>query len=76
MPTSSLRDEIAGNVRAELARAGEGTTVALGRILGLSQAAAARRMRGAAPFTTDDLVVIADHLGISVDSLIHGRVAS
>lgn len=59
---------VAANVRAEIAA--EGMTIkALGELLGLGVRAASERWHGRVPYTIDDLVILADHFGVSMDML-------
>jgi transcriptional regulator with XRE-family HTH domain len=70
MPNSPTA-RVAGNVRAELARAGLSQTE-FAASLGKSQAWISRRLTGSTPFDVDDLVRIAGALGVSVATLTAG----
>jgi transcriptional regulator with XRE-family HTH domain len=63
------REEIAGNVRKALRRAGVSERVMAHRI-GLPQSNFSRRMNSDAPFTGEQLAAIAAELGISVAALL------
>ena len=57
------------NIKAEMSRRGLSQT-AVGNRLGLSQAAVSSRLRGVTPFDINELVHIADLLGMTVDQLL------
>jgi transcriptional regulator with XRE-family HTH domain len=59
---------VGGNVRAELARAGQ-TQAWLAGVLGLSQQQASERLRGKVAFRVDELIKVADALGVPVAAL-------
>jgi transcriptional regulator with XRE-family HTH domain len=67
-PVTGLREGIAETVRVEMARR-RMSQVALAQLTGLTQSYISRRMTGEVPFTTDDLVVIAQAFGMTVTSL-------
>lgn len=80
MPQTTSRDELAGNVRAAMAR----RRVTIGEIaaaIGKSQTAASERVNGRTHFRVDELQTIANLLGIPVSALIepapqHAEAAS
>jgi predicted transcriptional regulator len=69
------KDEIAANVRAELAR-GNHQHQAIGKLLALSRMAVHRRLTGQTPFRVDELTKVAAYLGVSVAELIGEEKAS
>lgn len=62
-PDSALREVAAGNVRAEMARR-RITQEMLAPILGISQPALSRRLRGQLPFDLDELEALARFLDV------------
>jgi predicted transcriptional regulator len=63
-PSADLgREAIASEVRSLMGRRRVSQT-ALARLLGISQSALSRRLVGEQPFDTDELFVIARHLGV------------
>lgn len=66
-----LRDQVAANVRAELARLNV-PQVRVAQALGLTQQAVSQKLGGHRPFTLDDLEVIAPLVGMSADELVGG----
>lgn len=71
----SAGERTAGAVRAELARrriSGRDLAAGLGWSVGLT----ARRLRGECPFDIDQLVAVADFLGVSVADLVPQDVAA
>lgn len=44
----------------------------IGKMLGLSQASASRKLHGLTPFSAEEIVTCADYFGISLDE-IYGR---
>lgn len=69
MPKSPTREAIAAEVRASVARS-QVKQADLALAIGMSQAALSERLRGLRAFDTDQLVAIADHLGVEVLDLI------
>ena len=67
--------QVAGNVRAAMARAGRGTASELASILRLSQPTARRRWIGEHPYSVDEIDMIARELGEPVATLILPRSA-
>lgn len=68
MPATSLTQLVAGQVRAEMARARiSGTQLA--EKIGRSHPYVSRRLMGSVAFDTDDLAAISEALGVSVVSL-------
>ena len=59
------------NVRAEMARCGV-TQTTLARKIGLSQTAVSARLKGRTPFDINELVLIAQVLGVPLDTLLAG----
>lgn len=57
--------QIAANVRAEVARVGY-TQKEIAQVLGLSSAVVSDRFNNKKPFQNDELMLIAKHLGIDV----------
>lgn len=75
MKTTDLTDEVAGHVRAELARqriSGSGLAKALGWPPGGLQ----RRLTGKVPFTIDELDAIAKLLGVPLSQFWPNDLAS
>lgn len=73
MSTSqSLRERVAAEVRAEMARQ-KLTGVGLARVLNCSQQSASRRLIDGKGLALDDLPLIADWLGLTVVDLISPR---
>ena len=66
------RVDVAGTVRAELARQRKPQQSLQDR-LKISRATMHRRITGQLPFTSDELVVVADFLGMSVAELFAAR---
>ena len=62
------------NVRAEMARR-KISQEAVAQTLGLSQASVSARLRGVTPFRVDELLRIADLLGVPLDLLLAGAAA-
>lgn len=61
--------QVAGNVRAAMARAGRGTASELASILSLTRPTARRRWSGEHPYSVDEIDVIARELGEPVATL-------
>ena len=64
----SPREIVAAEIRALLGRYGR-TQTDLATRLGMSQSQLSKRLRGAIPFDTDELVKVADYFGVTVGSL-------
>ena len=60
---------IAANVRAELAR-GNHSRAGIAHLLGVSRMGVHRRLSGETPFRADELVKVADHIGVPVSELV------
>lgn len=69
--TKSVSVSVASNVRAELARRGL-TQRELADKLGLTQTAISSRLRGIVAFDVDELAVVAETLGVRIESLMTG----
>lgn len=69
--TKSVSASVASNVRAELARRGL-TQRELADKLGLTQTAISSRLRGIVAFDVDELAVVAETLGVRIESLMTG----
>lgn len=67
-PTSTLRDAVTANIRAELARH-KTTSAEVAKYLGRESSWLTRKLRGDTKFTTDDIDDVARALGIDVDVL-------
>ena len=67
----SVSVSVASNVRAELARRGL-TQRELADKLGLTQTAISSRLRGIVAFDVDELAVVAETLGVRIESLMTG----
>ena len=67
--TQTITEQVAANVRVELARRRLGQ-VAVARTLGLSQAAVSRRLNGSVPLDVNELALIADLLGLTASDLL------
>lgn len=65
---TTTTQRVAANIRAELARRKLGG-VDLARVLGMSQAAASRRLTGEVPFGINEVAVTADWLGVDMVAL-------
>lgn len=65
----------ASAIRAEMARSNT-TQHDVARRLGISQAAVSRRLRGEIPFDADELIALADMLGVTIASLFGEDVAA
>lgn len=72
--THSLRLQVAGEVRAEMARQKK-TGRELGDVLGLTAMSASRRLSGQTSIDLDELSKIADWLGVPVHAFFPERVA-
>ena len=67
--TTEFTNRVAGSVRAELARLGlDG--VSLTQPLGLSRNSVYARLRGAKPFTTDEIERVAEFLGVEIAQIV------
>lgn len=62
------------NVRAEMARKGLSQT-ALAELLGISQTAVSKRLRGDTPWDINELIRAADTLGVPLETLLIGVAA-
>lgn len=69
MSVTSPAERVAGEVRAALAREGKAQAFVV-EVLGLSQPAVSRRLRGELAFDVDELSRIAAALGVSLATLI------
>lgn len=69
MTTTSYATTVAGNVRAEMGRAGF-TQTRLAAHLGYVQQALSRRLSGAIPFDVAELATIATALGVPLEALL------
>ncbi|HEY0889595.1 MAG TPA: helix-turn-helix domain-containing protein [Nocardioides sp.] len=69
MVTASLRQQVAAEIRAEMARQRK-TGVDLARLLQCSQQSASRRLNGGLGLDLDELPVIADWLGVPLVNLL------
>lgn len=69
---SRLRDRVATEVRANMARA-RMTQTDLAVVLGLTQSAVSKRLRGKIAFSVDELELVADALGVDPATLLGGR---
>jgi transcriptional regulator with XRE-family HTH domain len=74
MPTS-VTEQVARRVRVELASQRK-TGVALAQHLGIKQAAFSRRLNGYVPLSVDELVGIAEYLGIPPADLLQAEIAT
>ena len=66
---------VAAEVRAELARR-ENPQSGLVGVLHMSEVSVSRRLRGETPFDINELVAVADFLGVPVASLLPGGAAA
>lgn len=64
-PAVQIRQRIAAEVRAEIARQGV-THRQLGNVLGLDQSSTSLRIQGRRPFRAEELVAVAGFLGVPV----------
>ena len=69
MNTTDTRSAVAAEVRASLARKGE-TAAWLSESAGISKTALSRKLRGDVSFTVEEVVAVADALGIDADTLL------
>lgn len=69
MMTQTYSAQVAGEVRAQLARAGKDTGD-LASVLGVSRPTAAARWNGSKPYTLDELSAIAEALCLPVEALL------
>lgn len=74
-PLSGLRGAVSEAIRIELARR-RMSQRALADATGLKRSYVGRRMTGELPFTTDDLALIADALGVPVLALLPAASAA
>lgn len=74
MDTNTASRQAGLNVRAEMARKRVSQT-ALGRHLGMSQAAVSAKLRGQTPFTIDQLASVAALLEVPLETLTEGVAA-
>lgn len=63
------RDAIAAEVRAEVARQ-QKSQREIGEILGLPQPSVQMRLKGNTPFRAEELVMLAEAFGVSVDHFV------
>lgn len=68
-PPITLTQALAGEIRADLARLNE-TQTALCHATTMAKATASRRLSGESPFGLDELMKVADFLGVSVSDLL------
>lgn len=73
--TQQSRQAVAAEVRAALARAGR-RQADLAREVGISRAALSRKMRGEGAFYVEEIVAIADALGIDAGRLVATATAA
>lgn len=69
------RSAIAGEVRAAVARAGVSAR-SLAIEVEMSPASLSRKLRGDVSFSVEELIAIANHLGISITALIPRTVSA
>ena len=69
MAQTTTAASAAGNVRAELARAGLSATRAA-RDIGWSNSRMFRRLNGGIPFDVDELQVLSDYLNVPVETFL------
>ncbi|WP_425280480.1 helix-turn-helix domain-containing protein [Leucobacter viscericola] len=69
MEINTKRNQVAGEVRAEIARQGKRQSD-ICRATGFSSSRLSNKLRGEAPMTVDELFIIAEALGVSVRSFI------
>lgn len=75
MPTTQRPSEIvAAEVRAELARR-KIPQSGLVSVLGMSEVSISRRLRGETPFDVNELVAVAEFLGVPVATFMPEKVA-
>lgn len=67
--------DIAGTVRAELARQRK-QQQALQSKLGISRSSMARRLSGEQPFDANELVIVAEFLGLAVGDLFDSKASA
>ena len=64
-------DGVLRNIRAEMARS-DYTQAQLAALLGLSQVAVSKRLRGVVPLSVSELLRLADFLNVSAADLLDG----
>jgi transcriptional regulator with XRE-family HTH domain len=69
MDTDTFRTVIAGHVRAEMARQCK-TQRDLAEVLGIDEGSTSLRFRGARSFRAEELVQVADWLGVPIGQLV------
>lgn len=76
MTTTALAPsaQLGRNIRAEMVRRGI-SQEALARRLQMSQASVSKRLRGDVEIGINEVVLIAGHLGVTVDTLLDGIAA-
>lgn len=73
MNTSTIRDSIAAEVRADLARK-QMPAAELSRGTGISTAALTRKLRGETSFTVEELLAVSRSTGTAADSYIAAAI--
>jgi ribosomal protein L16 Arg81 hydroxylase len=68
MPTTDVTQQIAGILRAELARTQENSTW-FGRVIGRSQSHASQVLQGKKPLSTDELALACTAFGLQVSAV-------
>ena len=68
MSSSEYREQVAGEVRAAVAR-NKMTATALGEATGISRSSLHRKMQGTRSFTVEELIRVADALGLPPSAL-------
>lgn len=74
MTNTTPSEAVAAEIRAELARR-RIPQARLAALLGVSQVSVSRRLSGETPFDLNELVKVADFLGIDVADLLKGSAA-
>lgn len=72
--SQSTAEVVGAAVRAELARAGKSQND-LAAVLGVTQTAVSKRLRGVTPFDVNELARVAEALGLDMSVLIAGTTA-
>lgn len=69
--SQTTAEVVGATVRAELARAGKSQTD-LAAVLGVTQTAVSKRLRGVTPFDVNELALVANALDLDMSVLIAG----
>lgn len=73
---TATREQIAAEVRAELARQNKPAGVFLTELLGIDQGSVSRRLNATRPFGAEEIAAIAKALGVPVSRFLGGERAA